>query len=64
VRLEVLDTSGRRVRTLVDGDRDAGRHAARWDGENDAGNTAAPGVYFVRLSAGADAASLRILKLH
>ena len=46
VRLEVFDASGRRVATLLDAPRPAGRHAVRWD----AGGLAS-GVYLCRLSA-------------
>jgi len=62
-RLEVLDLNGRRVSTLLDGVLDAGRYAARWSGEDDAGHTVAPGVYFVRLQSAEASASLRLLKL-
>lgn len=46
VRLEVYDSIGRRVATLVDGYYDAGSHAVTWDGA-----AASAGVYFVRLQA-------------
>jgi hypothetical protein len=52
VTLEVVDLQGRRVRTLLAGDRPAGRYSASWDGRDDAGGPAAAGVYFVRLAAG------------
>lgn len=45
VRLEVFDAVGRRVATLVDGWRDAGRHRAEWDATGLAG-----GIYFGRLT--------------
>jgi hypothetical protein len=46
VRLSVHDARGRRVGTLVDGDRAAGSHALTWDPR--ASNLPA-GVYFLRL---------------
>ncbi len=49
VRLEVYDLSGRRVRSLVEGELSAGRHAAVWDGRDDRGATGAAGIYFIRL---------------
>ena len=49
VTLEILDVRGRRVRTLVEGHLDAGRHAPVWDGTDDAGRSAASGVYLFRL---------------
>lgn len=53
VRLDVLDVTGRRVRTLVDREQPRGRYTATWDGRDDAGRDLGSGVYFVRLTAGA-----------
>ena len=52
VSLRIYDASGRLVRTLVGGGRDAGRHVETWDGRNMRGETMASGVYFYRLVAG------------
>ena len=48
VRLEVFDTGGHRVATLVDGFRAGGAQLARWDGRDHAGRAAAPGIYLYR----------------
>lgn len=48
VTLEVFDALGRRVASLVDGERAAGRHVAGWDPPD----SVADGVYVVRLRAG------------
>lgn len=50
VRIEILDVTGRRVRTLSDGVQAAGRHAVSWDGRDASGVQVPPGVYVVRLS--------------
>jgi hypothetical protein len=47
VRLAVYDLLGREVATLVDGVRQAGVHAVRWDASG-----LASGVYLYRLRAG------------
>lgn len=52
VSLGVYDVAGRLVRTLENGVREAGRHAASWDGRDNTGKAVANGVYFYRLSAG------------
>ncbi|MFO7675719.1 MAG: T9SS type A sorting domain-containing protein, partial [bacterium] len=52
VRLTVHDLCGRQVRVLVAGERPAGRYAADWRGEDDAGRELANGVYFCRFAAG------------
>jgi uncharacterized repeat protein (TIGR01451 family) len=50
VRLQVFDLLGRRVATLADGEKPAGRHEVTWTGSR-----LAPGTYFVRLQAGSTA---------
>jgi len=49
VRLDVFDLEGRRVRTLVNGQREAGAHEAQWDGRDAAGKAVASGVYLFQL---------------
>ena len=47
--LSIYSVDGRRVRTLARGRREAGAHHMIWRGEDDAGRTVAPGVYWARL---------------
>jgi len=49
VVLEIRNTLGQKVRTLVDGEQGTGSHAATWDGLDEAGRAAASGVYFYTL---------------
>ena len=63
VDLAVFDLLGRRVAVLAQGIRPAGPQEAAWDGRTDAGGVAAPGVYVVRLQAGAQAAAQRVTVL-
>jgi hypothetical protein len=53
VRLEVIDLTGRLVRTLANGNQQAGCYVVRWEGEDDTGRILPDGVYFLRFSAGA-----------
>lgn len=50
VRLSLVDASGRLVRTLAEGRLPEGPHAVVWDGRDEAGRSAASGVYFARLA--------------
>ncbi len=50
VHIDVLDVGGRRVRALGPRLMDAGAHTVVWDGRDDAGRRAAPGLYFVRIA--------------
>jgi hypothetical protein len=52
-RIRIYDTHGRLIRRLTDSSYEAGRHTVTWRGEDDRGDPAAPGVYFVRMEAGA-----------
>lgn len=61
VGLSIFDESGRLVRTLVSGFVPAGRHAAAWDRTDNSGKRAAAGVYLVRLVAGSDRLSTKLV---
>jgi flagellar hook assembly protein FlgD len=50
--LAVYSLSGQRIRTLVSGKMDAGRHAVVWDGRDDRLRSVSSGVYFARITAG------------
>lgn len=62
-RMTVYNSIGGRVRILVDGELPAGAHRAAWDGRDEAGESAASGVYLVRLRSGAGTATRRLLLL-
>jgi len=51
VEVQIVDVSGRLVRTLVDGSQTEGPKSIDWDGRDDAGRQVATGVYFYRLVA-------------
>ena len=66
VSLRVHDTQGRRVRTLVDGgldgSLDGGRwHERTWNGRDDHGRPVVSGVYFLRLVAGDEVRTQRMV---
>ena len=63
ILLEVFNAAGQRVRTLVDGQRAAGRYLAEWDATDDGGRALATGVYFYRLRAGTDFVRVRKMLL-
>ncbi len=49
VKLEIFDLAGRRVRSLVDMEQDAGIHAVDWDGRDSSGRRVSSGLYLYRL---------------
>ncbi len=50
ISLEIFNTLGQHVRTLVSEQLNAGNHSALWDGRNKLGLTVDSGVYFYRLN--------------
>ena len=64
VALRIFDISGRLVRSLVSGAvQEAGYHSIEWDGRDDAGTVAVPGLYFSRLEAGGASDVRRVVRL-
>lgn len=59
VRLAIVDARGRRIATLVDGVREAGTQSVRWNGADDRGIPAPPGIYFARLEASGESIARR-----
>jgi flagellar hook assembly protein FlgD len=57
--VEVLDLSGRRVRTLHSGAAPAGPMALAWDGTGERGRAAPSGLYFIRAISGGASAQVR-----
>jgi hypothetical protein len=51
VTMRVYDVNGHFVATLLDENRGAGEHVARWDGRDARGRASSSGIYFARLEA-------------
>lgn len=62
-RLEVFDLRGARLRTIVDGALAGGRHEYDWRGDDDEGRRLPPGVYLLRLTAGGQSWSGKVVKV-
>jgi hypothetical protein len=52
VQLQVYNTRGQLVKTLVAEHQDAGEHSVTWFGGDDAGNRTGSGIYFYRIQTG------------
>lgn len=63
VSLRIFDVSGRAVRTLAAGPRNAGIHRATWDGNDARGRGVGNGIYFLRLDAAGAVKSQRLVRL-
>jgi hypothetical protein len=62
-RVEIFTTSGRLVRALKGTEAAGGLYEATWDGMDKMGNTVHPGIYFIRVRAGASIATEKIVLL-
>jgi len=60
-RIDIYDGAGRLTKTLVQGQRPAGRYAAAWDRKGNDGHLVPAGAYFCRLSVGAESRTLRVV---
>ena len=49
VTLEIFNTRGQKVRTLINSELNAGSHQIVWDGKEESGKSATSGVYFYKL---------------
>lgn len=62
VEAAIYDVRGEKVRTLLAGEtRPAGELALPWDGRDDRGEPAAPGLYLARVTAGGSTATARLV---
>jgi hypothetical protein len=63
VTLRIYSVTGALVTTLVNDTRAPGTYNSVWNGTNDAGQSVVSGIYFAKLTVGADAARTRKLVL-
>jgi len=63
VRVEIVDTAGRLLRTLLDADLTSGPHALPWDGANDQGVPVSAGAYFCQIRVGEEVHSRKLIIL-
>jgi len=49
VVIEIFNVKGRKVRTLIDDNRNAGNHQITWNGEDESGKKVGAGIYFYKM---------------
>jgi hypothetical protein len=64
VRLEVFDARGRHVQTLAEGPQAAGEFVLEWDRRDTAGASVSRGLYLIRLAAGEQLLTRKVILLH
>ncbi len=63
VRIDVFNSRGQLVRTLVNEVKSSGSHSIVWDGHDMSGKAVSSGVYYCRMSCGAYTSSRRMVLL-
>ena len=63
VTIEVFDSHGARVSTLIDADKQPGAYTATWGGRDDGGTAVSSGVYFARLTSPGGSRSYKLTLL-
>ncbi|MDP6419639.1 MAG: endonuclease [Candidatus Krumholzibacteria bacterium] len=61
VKAEILTVDGRKIRSLLDEDREAGTISLHWDGRNDLGEVLPSGAYLCRIESGKEVDAHRLL---
>jgi len=61
VTIEIFNIRGQRVKTLVNGEMEAGRHNIEWAGTDDRGRTVGSGIYFYSMKAGEYSSTRRMV---
>ena len=61
--LDVFDVAGKRIHALDVGIRRPGHYHTQWDWRDASGGRVARGIYIVRLTAGAEVRTRKIVKL-
>lgn len=63
VSLSIYNVNGQLVKTVVEGNVEAGAHRATWDGTDNRGSRVARGIYFCRMAAGEFSATGKVVLL-
>jgi len=61
VDVSVYNMLGQKVRDLFSGKQSSGVHSVSWDGRGDSGEKSSSGIYFVRVEAGDEEASRKVM---
>jgi len=60
VNLEVYNMLGQKVKTLINGEQEAGYYTVNWDGTNEFGSKVSSGIYIYRIIAGKNVSTMKM----
>ena len=63
LRLEIFNTKGQKVRSLIHSSYDAGAHTVNWDATDDAGRRVSSGLYLYRMQSASGSQTRKMLLL-
>ncbi len=63
VAISIYNQLGQKIRTLLDSERNSGRHQIKWNGKNDKGLEVSSGIYFYKIKTGDYQQASRMLLL-
>jgi len=63
VKIDIIDITGRTIRSLLNGIQSSGSHEVIWNGKDNTGKHVASGTYFCRMITDASVISRKILLL-
>ena len=63
VRLMIFDVTGRRIATLIDGEKDKGHHQIEWNAQDASERRVPSGAYFVQLEANGERRTQKVILL-
>lgn len=61
VEIAVFNLKGQKVRTLLNDNKSAGKHQVNWDGKDDSGHPLSSGIYFLKLNAGQETNTKKLI---
>ncbi len=61
IQIEIFDTAGRRIRTIVNASYDAGLHSTEWNGKSHSNVPVSSGIYFCRLKTDSQTQVIKML---
>ncbi len=61
VSISIYNVRGEKVKTLLNRSQPAGRYSVLWNGSNESGTSTAAGLYFIRIKAGLQTKTIKVL---
>ncbi len=64
IRIEIYNSSGQEIATLINGIQNPGWYSVKWNGKDNKGNNCPAGIYFYRLESEEYQATKKMVKMN